>query len=111
LLCGCGGEENTLDSAQPESLVPENFQDANETWTRSEELTDKDQSVLEEYFRKNPSFVEGALVKGDPSIFLNEKDHRRFYWIGQPATGTRWFMVEIKNRKIGQHESQGLPFP
>lgn len=116
LLCigifiGCSAEETVVGTDQPEIVIPETFQQSGHTWTQAEEFSERDQSALENYFRKNPSLAEGALIKGTPSIFKNEKGHRRFYWIGPTATGTQWFMLEFKDKKIKQHEGQGLPFP
>ena len=107
---GCHAEPGASDPDHSDDLIPQSFQESGETWTLLKEMSDQDRSTLEAYFRKNPSLVEGNLVKGTPAIFSNEKRHRRFYWMNRTDEKTLWLMLELKNRNIRQQEGTDFPF-
>ena len=107
---GCRPKQGRLDAEQQVLSVPESFQGSGATWSRKEAMSEKDQVVLEDYFRKHPSLVDGGSIQGEPLVYVNDRNHRRFYWISDTAESNYWFMIEVANRSIRQSEGADVPF-
>ena len=106
-LAGCSDAGNSDD--QP-IAAPQTISIDGVDWTQAETISQKDNQVLNVYFRANPAMTDNPNLEGELTLFTNPKGDRRFYWLATTQGQTTWFCVEQAGRRLRDFDGVGDPF-
>lgn len=109
-MWGCGREAEPLSRGAVPLEVTASFRQDGVIWTKQAEMTAAEIRQLSDYFRRNPSVAENALVAGDPVIYGTERSVRRFYWCAAAIEDVEWLCIEIDRGRGRMFDGRGNPF-
>lgn len=99
---GCSDDDSRSQAVTP----PDRIQADGKTWTRQNEMSEKDNRDLQRLFKSNRSVSDNPDFRGEPSVFTCESGDRRYYWMSSLGSDVRsaYLQVDAKGRfqKIGE---------
>lgn len=71
-----------------------------------------DEYILNRHFAENPALADNPLLEGQLALYVDERGHRRFYWVYPVGEQLQWWYLEFdrQGRFVSQHEGVGAPF-
>ena len=109
-LLGCSSDKDVIRESEQPVVVPEMFEEDDNSWAKTGGMTESDTQRLSAYFQKNPSVAEHSIVNGDPLVYATDDKRRRYYWVRAGADGAEWFCLEFGDRGVSLKDGHGPPF-
>jgi hypothetical protein len=111
VLCsGCSSDSESAEEPKATFLTPTEFEEANVTWSKVEDMEEEDTEQLTEYFADNPSVSENPAVEGDPLVYSGNRGTKRYYWVRKGADAPEWFCLQFDGYDVEVSNGQGEPF-
>lgn len=108
-LLGCSSGDKAAILEDEAFKFPQQFEEDNTKWTKSPELPQTEIRRLVAYFKQNPSLAEGTIVRGEPTLYVNSRKHKRFYWARSGAEQIEWLFVQFTGNRVSLTNGNGSP--
>ena len=109
-LAGCSSDSIEIDASADVFSIPDEFKESNVVWTKAATISESDTDRLKAYFQRNQSVTENPVVQGDPVVYTNASDARRYYWVCAGMAGAEWFCLEFAGKGVQVLNGDGEPF-
>lgn len=109
VLSGCSsGSSGEL--VRTEVDIPQVFESDGSTWNNSGAMSDDDVNFLSHVFRARADLADSPELHGEPAVFTNEDDDRRYYWVKQIGDQVSWYCICFEGGALTLTEGDDSPF-
>jgi hypothetical protein len=110
-VSGCGYSSDHVQELTPVRITaPSHWNSGNTAWQQCPVVSESDQRLLDDFFRRHPAFSGSPEFMGEPMGFSSGTANRRFIWLRETPNGTAWSCIEFVSGKFLTSNGEGIPW-
>ena len=110
-VSGCGYSSDHVQELTPVRITaPSHWNSGNTAWQQCPVVSESDQRLLDDFFRRHPAFSGSPEFMGEPMGFSSGTANRRFIWLRETPNGTAWSCIDFVSGKFLTSNGEGIPW-